>query len=369
MLLIAAAVVLLMPGCKTPSGIEDKTAEAKAAAKDKGRVFLTVDFEQGKTLRYRMASRKQVTLDWDPNATNTKNRVQQHAEQMEMVVAYTPVEVDPYGVSTVRATVESIRTMRSGGPTGRSLGVDAVESAKERSFTIKVDPRGRIVDANELRTLILEMGERAFHDGAGGRVKDPDMIGDFVAGVWFLWDGVATLPLPAEGLTIGQTWSSQLPVPTPMVMRKARDVKYRFNGIRSGPRGAAAVIESLYTPASSTPADWPVPYSGRFRMSGTFGFLGGYEILGLKGTGEELYNIEAGRLEQRRQTYTIEMKASLPPMGIEAHPRITIEQTLITELLNPEGEKSEIRNPKSETNSKDRNLNGRNAGASSGGPF
>ena len=33
---------------------------------------------------------------------------------MEMVIAYTPVEVDPYGVSTVRATVESVQAVRSG---------------------------------------------------------------------------------------------------------------------------------------------------------------------------------------------------------------------------------------------------------------
>jgi hypothetical protein len=350
MLLIAAAVAL-MPGCKTPKDTASKTTEVKAAVRDKSRVFLTVDFEQGKTLQYRIASRRQVSLDWDPNATATKNRVQEHTEQMEMIVAYTPAEVDPYGVSTVRATVESIRAMRSGGPTGRTLGVDAVESAKGRSFTIKVDPRGRIVDANELRTLIQEMGEQAFRDGAGGRVKDPDMIGDFVAGLWFLWDGVATIPLPAEGLAIGQTWSSQLPVPTPMVMRKARDVTYRFNGIRSGPRGAAAVIESTYKLASSTPADWPVPYSGRFRVSGTFGFLGSYEVLSLKGSGEELYNIAAGRLEQRRQTYTMDVNASLPPMGIETHPRIVIAQTLITELLE-----GETRNPNIEVGNKSEGL-------------
>jgi hypothetical protein len=118
-----------------------------------------------------------------------------------------------------------------------------------------------------------------------------------------------------------------------MVMRKARDVTYRFNGIRSGPRGAAAVIEGTYALADSAPADWPVPYSGRFRVAGTFGFLGPYEARSLEGLGEELYNIQAGRLEQRRQTYTMQIRASVPPMGIEAHPHITIEQTLIAELL------------------------------------
>lgn len=339
-MLLAAAFVASLCGCKTTE--KDKDAEKPAAvaapADKQGRVFLTMDFEKDRTLRYRFVSRRKLTLDWDPNATDAKNRVQEYGENMEMIVAYTPVEVDPYGVSTIRAKVESIRTARSGGTGGRVFGKDAVESARGRSFVIEVDSRGRIVDAGELKALIEEMGEKAFRDDSakGPRTKEPDMIGDFVAGVWFLWDGVATIPSPAEGLAVGMKWPSQLSVPTPMVMRQARDVTYRFNGVRSGPRGAAAVIESTYKPAASAPADWPVPYSGRFQMSGTFGFLGSYQVLDLEGYGEELYNIQAGRLEQRIQKYTMQVKASPPPLGIRANPHITIEQTLITELLEPE---------------------------------
>ncbi len=344
-----------LAGCRTSRDPGEQTAQVKGPTANKGRVFLTIDFEPGRTLRYRFVSRRQITLDWDPAATSTKERVQEHTEHMEMVVAYTPVEVDPYGVSTIRAAVESIQAVRTGGPARRATGTDAVVTAQGSSYTIRVDPRGRIVDANELRALIGEMGQKAFRgSSSGGRTKNPDMIGDFVAGSWFLWDPVATIPLPAEGLIIGQTWASQLPVPAPMVMRQARDVTYRFNGFRSGPRGAAAVIESTYAPADSAPADWPVPYSGRFRMSGTFGFLGPYEVLDLTGAGEDLFNIKAGRLEQRLQRYTIEMKASLPPMGVPAHPHLKIEQVTAVELLKPEAGDSNIetRNPKQIENPK-----------------
>lgn len=369
MLLIATALVVIA-GCQATREGQDATTKVRKSAPDKSRVFLTVDFKPGQTLRYRFASKRTVTVDWDPNAAATKNRVQKHEERSEIVVAYTPVEVNPFGVSTVQATVESADAVRSGGVTGRTFGVDAVESVKGASFILKVDPRGRIVDANELTALIREVGEKAFREGAGGaRTKEPDMIGDFVAGVWFLWDGVATIPLPADGLAVGQTWRSKLPVPTPMVTREAREVAYRFNGIRSGPRGAAGVIESTYALADSAPAEWPVPYSGRFRMSGTFGFLSSYEVVSLEGSGEELYNIEAGRLEQRLQKYTVQMKASLPPMGVKANPHITIEQSLAVELLTPETEKSEVRNSKSETDSKDPSSNDGNAVATSEGPF
>ena len=106
------------------------------------------------------------------------------------------------------------------------------------------------------------------------------------------------------------------------------------------------MIESTYALAGSVPVDWPVPYAGRFRMSGTFGFLGPYEVLGLDGAGEDLFNIRAGRLEQRLHRYTMQARASLPPMGVQAHPHLTIEQTLAVELLEPEMENShmEIRN-------------------------
>ena len=97
-----------------------------------------------------------------------------------------------------------------------------------------------------------------------------------------------------------------------------------------------AVIKSVYGLADSVPSDWPVPYSGRFQMSGTYGFLGPYEVLGLEGAGEELFNVTAGRIERQQQTYTMRVKASLPPMGIRANPHITIDQTLAMELMKPE---------------------------------
>jgi len=322
---VIVVLAVLLAGC---------TSTGNRWAHGGRRVFLTVDFEPGQTLRYKFVSRRTITLDWDPTAELDRNRVQERSEHVEIIVAYTPVEVDPYGVSTIRANVESVRATRSGGLSGRSLGPDAVESAQGRTFTLKVDPRGRIVDPSQLDALIREMGEKAFRsDTSQGRVKEPDMIGDFVAGQWFLWDAVSSVQQPADGVTIGQRWSSQLSVPTPMVIRRARDVAYRLEEVRPGEEGPMAVIGSTYSLADSRPADWPVPYSGRFQMSGTFGFLGPYEVQGLEGAGEELFDVETGRVERVQQKYTMRMKASLPPMGIQANPQITIEQALTMELM------------------------------------
>ena len=295
-------------------------------------MFPTVDFEPGETLRYRFLSNREIALDWDPSGPSTRGRVQRLSEQLETVVAYTPIEVDPYGVSTIRAAVESVKATRGSGPGGRTFGPDAAEAAQGRTFELKVDPRGKIVEAAQLEALIKELGEKAFRpDTSRGRIKEPDMVGDFMAGQWFLWDAVAKIEQPAAGVTVGRTWPSQLSVPTPMVMRRAREVTYRLAEVRQTESGPLAIITSTYTLAETTPAGWPVPYSGRFQMAGTFGFLGPYEVLGLEGSGAEQFNLQAGRTERQHQEYAIRMKASLPPLGIQANPLITIEQTLTME--------------------------------------
>jgi hypothetical protein len=333
---VVIAVLGLLGGCGTPGDTSGKmTARAKTEAGKP--VLFTVDFEPGQTVRYKFVSSRKIALDWDPRAASSVNRVQEQLEQLEMVVAYTPAEVDPYGISTIRAACESVKAMRAGGVGRRVSGADAVETAQGKSFAIKVDPRGKIIDYSELRSLVQEMGKNAFRDGSGSRrIKEPDMIGDFVASQWFLWDAVSSVEQPVGGVSPGQTWSSQLFVPTPMVMRQARDVAYRLEEVRRTESGRLAVIKSTYTLAGKAPANWPVPYSGRFQMSGTFGFLSGYLPSGLAGEGQELFNVDAGRVENYQQTYTVEMDASLPPMGIQANPHIRIEQTLTMELVNPE---------------------------------
>ncbi len=324
---VIAAVLMLAGGCGTPGSTSDKGGAGKP-------VLFTVDFKSGQTLRYKFVSSRKIALDWDPNAKPGAGKVQEQFEQLEMVVAYTPVEVDPYGISTIRAVCESVKATRGGGAGRRAFGADAVETAQGKSFTIKVDPRGKIVDNAELKSLIQEMGKSAFRGGDDSRrIKEPDMIGDFVAGQWFLWDAVASVEQPAGGVSVGQTWPSLLSVPTPMVMRKARDVTYRLEEVRRTDGGRVAVINSAYALAEKAPASWPVPYSGRFQMAGTFGFLGGYQPSSLAGEGQELFNIDAGRIDNYQQKYTVEMDASLPPMGIQANPHIRIDQTLTMELI------------------------------------
>ncbi len=297
-----------------------------------GRELLTVDFEKGRTLRYKFVSSREITIGWDAPQTPTRPGARtgdKSSESMEVIVAYTPVEVDPYGLTTVEAKCRSVKVMRSKGSRR-----DAVRSLAGKTFMLTVGPTGKIEDYSQLDKLLKEIGEKAFRtDTNRGRIKDPDMIGDFVASQWFLWDAVSTIERPSEGVAVGQSWNSRLSIPTPMVMRKARDVVYTLDEIRPGEKGRLAVIKSSYKPADSVPQGWPIPYSGSFQMVGPFGFYRNYRILSLQGQGEELFNIDAGRTERYEQQYKMELSASLLLPLPGANPKITINQNLTMELL------------------------------------
>ena len=316
-------IISISGGCETGAGIRESSI--------KGKELLTVDWQDGRTLEYKFVSAREITLDWDPTGKLTKsdNRTgDKSTESMEMVVAYTPAKIDPYGPTTIEATCKSVKVTRSKGQRK-----DAVEHLAGKTFTFSVGPTGKIEDYSQLDELLKEAGKKAFLPDTGrGRIKELDMIGDFVSSQWFLWDSVSSLENPSEGVAVGQSWTSKLSVPSPMVMRKARDVTYQLDEIRQSEKGRLAVISSSYSIADSAFQSWPIPYSGRFQMKGTFGFLSGYKLLSLEGRGEELFNIEAGRTEQYNQQYQMQLEASIP-MGISVKPMITIIQNLTMELL------------------------------------
>jgi len=321
---MTVVIAMTLAGCGPLAG--------GAKASRQGREFLTVDFQAGHRLRYKFVSSREITIDLEAGENISKsdrNATDKSSESMEMIVSYTPVEINPYGLTKVKATCESVRIARSKGPRR-----DAVQSVAGKTFMLTVGPTGNIEDNSELDELIKKIGGKAFRAGTdGGRIKESDMIADFVASQWFLWDTVSSIEESSKGVAVGESWTSKLSVPTPMVMRQARDVTYRLDEVRPSGKGRLAVIKSFFQAADSAPNDWPIPYSGRFQVAGAFGFYGNYRVLNLQGEGKELFNIDAGRIEQYEQEYQLRLKASLmiPLAGVD--PRITINQKLTMTLL------------------------------------
>jgi len=291
--------------------------------------LLTVDFQAGQTLKYKFVSSRDITIEWDATAAKSRSGrpvSDKTTESLEIIMAYTPIEVDPYGLTKIKATCESVKVARSKGPQK-----DAVDNLAGKTFTLTVGPTGKIEDYSQLDELLKEIGKKAFRPNTD--IKEPEMISDVVATQWFLWDTVSSIKKPSQGMTVGQNWNSKLSVPTPMVMRKARDVTYKLDEIRPGEKGRLAVISSSYKIADSAPHDWPIPYSGRFQVAGAFGFYRDYKVVDLQGRGEELFNIDAGRSERYHQQYQLQLSASLlmPLAGV--NPKITIKQNLTMNLL------------------------------------
>jgi hypothetical protein len=323
-LIIPTIVIMaICGGCGPDSGLRNLFTKNKE--------LLTVDWQDGRPLEYKFVSTRETTIDWDPEGRLTKSDNKppdKSVESLEMVVTYTPIEINPYGLTTIEAACKSVIVTRSKG-----LHKDAAEYLTGRTYKFTVEPTGKIEDYSQLDKLLKEAGQKAFFTNTGGfRIKQADMIGDFIATQWFMWDSVSSLENPSKGVTPGQTWKSKLSIPSPMVMRKAREVTYKLDEIRPSEKGRLAVISSSYNLADSVPASWPIPYSGSFQMKGTFGFLSGYKLLGLQGEGQEIFNIETGQTEQYNQQYQMEMESSIP-MGIDVKPKITIKQNLTMKLL------------------------------------
>ncbi len=329
---------------------KDAKADApqKAEQAEPGKKYhLTVDFKKDEPLYYRFVSTRLIKIDWDPSTTDDLggSKIKQIAETLDIYMSFTPVEVDPYGVTTIRAECADMLTLREASSAMTPIGKDAVKRFEDQSYTFTVGPTGKILDNSQLYDMVKNIGEKAFRTGSGARIKNQDMIGDYIATQWFLWDSVSSIERPAEGVAVGQSWKSKLSVPTPMVLFQARDVEYTFSEIMDDDKGQIAVIKSTYSPSESYSDTWPIPYEGRFQMAGTFGFLRNYKLRSLTGSGREMFNMDSGKLEFYEHKYTVEFDAKIP-MAIGANPRVSIDQKLVAFAVDKLPETPEWAKPK-----------------------
>ncbi len=285
---------------------------------------LRLCFAPNSVLRYRFVSERDIALHWDlpRESADGTTRVR---ERLDLVMAYAVTAVDPNGTTRMRATCELATVARTRVSGQADVRTDAVEKLQGRSYTFAVDPNGRVHEQASLTSLIQEIGAESFRtDAQQGRVKAPDMIWDVLATQMALWSAVP----PRAQATVGDQWDARLPVPTPWVSRKARDVHYAFTRVESMPSGPVAVITSTQTLSSErAPRAWPIPYSGRMRQSGTFGFLMGHKIHSLTGSGVDFLHLDTGHIEGFEHHYEMESQAFMP-LNLSAPVTIRIHQTL-----------------------------------------
>ncbi|HEG42917.1 MAG TPA: hypothetical protein ENH94_02600 [Phycisphaerales bacterium] len=298
-----------------------------------GRELLVLSFEAGQELEYKMVSQRNIDLTIASKAKNT-SKTDKMSERLELVMVYKPVEVNPYGLSTIEATCKSAKVKRKSF-TSRGGKKDAVENLAGKSFTFKLTPTGKIVEYSELTSLLEKVGKTAFDPKKEGRrlVKNPDMLHDFVALQWYLWDSISTIKDPIKGVAIGSEWKALQMIPMSIHWPPTRETTYVLDEVIETEQERKAMIKSTYAISDEKLGDWPKPHSGRFQMKGVFGFLIQYRFLSIEGGGTQVFDLKRNLIEKDTQQYKMEVSASfMLPLG-DTPPMLTVDQKLTVELV------------------------------------
>ena len=297
-----------------------------------GQLF-TVDFKPDIPLRYKFVSQRSLAVNL---RSGSKSSGQNMSETLELLIDYSLTGGDEYGLSTITATCRSAKVTRKGFTGGSA---DAVKELAGKSYSFQIAPTGKIAEYSEIESLVQALGEKAFTTSERqGRIKAQEMIHDFIAVQWYLWDAVAGIEEPLNGVEVGQSWASQQFIPTSMpitaIRHPVRETTYTLSEITETETGPKAVIDSSYALTELEADVWPKPYGGKYRMRGMLGFLRNYDFLTLDGSGKQTIDLESGVVESFEQQYKVSMKAAfLLPLGGTA-PHVTMNQKITAQLLD-----------------------------------
>lgn len=243
------------------------------------------------------------------------------------------MEIDHYGLTIVEGICESAKAKRTSSV--KAAQKEAVESIVGKSFRFKISPSGQIADYSQINKLLRQVSEKAFSAGGKNKrkIKNPDMIFDFIAMQWYLWESVASIKNPHDGVVVGDSWKSLELIPFPVPIRFTRQSTYTLDSITEDPAGRIAEISSSFVYSSTPLKNVPMPYSKGFQIRGIFGFLNKYKVQSIDGSGTDILNIDTGVLQSRNLNYRLELSAAfMMPLGNSA-PKLSIDQTMDIQLL------------------------------------
>ena len=322
--LVILVCVLSLTGCQGPLEPDN---------------WLLISFEKDVPVTYRMVSERTTEIDLTTGDPRKKSRPQTTLEKLELVMVYTPVEVDPFGLTVLNATCQSAKVTRSDF-SGKRTASDAIESLAGKSFVLQLTPTGKIADSSDLERIASELGQQSFSKGkTNARIKDPDMINDFLAMQQYLWGAGSAISNQLD-LSIGDTWQAKQPIPWPVPMYPppARTTTYTLNDITTAEdQSRRADLTSTYTLSEEPLEEYIRPYeSGKFQMRGLFGFLRNFQFKHIEGTGTQVFNLGNGLVESDQQQYRMDVTASfMLPLG-DSLPVLTVHQkTRIEQIQTP----------------------------------
>lgn len=327
-ILLFSVALMLAAGCSGPSGM-----------------LLSVDFPKEKSLTYKFVTNRSVILKLEGDVDGkSSGKEQKTVEGFEMVVSYTPQETDVYGNTTIMAECKDIKVNRKTFTNRSDAKSDPVSSLKGKNWTFVINSAGSIQDYSSLEAVTKELGVKAINESGTRRIKSPDLIWDFVATQWFIWDALSSNKKLYAGVNPGQSWSSILSVPFAVRVPIERTVEYSIDP-EHPTEGSEITIDSSYGYRGyerkgdklifkSAITTMPKPYEGSFQTKGMFGFLRDYKAENLSGSGVAKYNIETGILISDHQEYNLNMTAGFMfPLG-KTSPQLNVTQTIDVELID-----------------------------------
>ena len=299
-----------------------------------GKTLLSVDFKSGEPLRYRFVSNRDVTLILEDSKGIKK---QKSSEKLEMVISYELVDEDIYSNATIKATCESISSSKQSFSKRPVRQREPLEMIQGKSWLFTVNSLGQIQDYSGIDKLIKEVGASTIKTTGKRRIKSADMIGDFMATQFYMWDVIASIDKPLKGIARGDSWSSYQPIPFARVLPYERIFTYKLAKVPTKD-GDIVVVNTTSSLAEqvvdedshvkSNLAHLVNPYEGSYQMKGMFGFLRGYKVVDLNGSGEIQFDFKNGRLISNIQNYKADIVAGFMfPLG-NSVPELEVNQTI-----------------------------------------
>jgi len=316
--------------------------------------LIVVEFKPGQTLTYRLTSRREILIELvDGEGKLQPGQSHTMSEQLEVVMAYTPTAVDPLGPTTIEARCTSAKVTRQGFRTSGPEPKDLAEKLAGKTFSFQVSASGKPSDTQAMDAALNEFIESGFINASGPvkRIKDPDMVVDFLALQHHLWDAPATMPNRLSGARVGRQWTCRQLTPLPFPLPAMRTTTYTLTalGTATEPAGEAdhpdegptvepgkAVIESTFALSDAQPDWWPPAYQKVFNLRGSlFAILRNYRFRSIDGTGRAVFDVATGVLDSETQHYKTVIDADfMLPLG-DTRPVITIDQQLRAERIEP----------------------------------
>jgi len=300
--------------------------------------YMALDFEASPSVRYRFVSSREVRIELTSSAAGKKEDSKLANESIEMVFGIRPLEANPYGLSTVEFTCESVESKRTTF-SGKPAPADAMQHLRGRTYTLQVSPTGQIELTDSFRNLLREIGQKSFVEkgDSAQRIKDPDMILDWLFFQYTLWDLTASNPKPLRGIAPGSSWQSEqfLPWPVPIQNLPSRVITYTVENIEDRQGTKLASVSTRYQLREKPLLNFPLPYEGSYQIRGSlFSVLRSYRHESLEGTGQLVFNLTDGRLESAQDNYTLITAADfILPLG-DSLPKLTVRQHIRIERLS-----------------------------------